>query len=137
MAKNEWSQHHDGVQVKDGQRQEGRDQVGKGVEQTRMTVMVSLSTYLMIDGEDEVHDIDHACDGDDQFYDWGLLYDEEGWVRDEGQVYDDEADLTLFNLILKCNQTLTKHTLSKDRTQGKEGHDGAEVQVKDEEDKVH
>ena len=45
--------------------------------------------------------------------------------------------MTLFNLILKCNQTLTKHSLSKDRTQGKEGHDGAEVQVKDEEDKVH
>ena len=66
-----------------------------------------------------------------------LLYDEEGWVRDEGQVYDDEAGLSLFNLILKCNQTLTKHSLSKDRTQGKEGHDGAEVQVLDEEDKVH
>ena len=25
--------------------------------------------------------------------------------------------------------TLTKHSLSKDTTQGKEGHDGAEVQV--------
>ena len=122
MAKNKWYQHHDGVQVKDGQRQEGRDQVGKAVEQRRMTLMVRM-------WEDEVQDIDHACDKDDQLYHWDHLYDEEGWVRDE--VYDDdEADLTLFKLILKCNQTLTKHSsLSKDRTQGKEGHDGAEVQV--------